>query len=66
MLSTKSESLRQEEIEVENHFLNTVSLNEQGRFVVQQPFHQSIEDLCDSHYMLVLKLFNIEKRLAKD
>jgi len=66
LLSTKSETLRQEEAEVERHFLRTVCRDENGRFVVQLPLRQPIDDLGDSRCMAVQRFFNVEKRLAKD
>jgi len=66
LLSTKSETLRQEEAEVERHFLRTVCRDENGRFVVRLPLRQPIDELGDSRCMAVQRLFNVEKRLAKD
>lgn len=63
LLTTKSESLRQEESEVESHFLTTVSRNEHDRFVVRLPLRRSVDDLSDSRYIAVQRLLNVEKRL---
>ncbi|CAI6369996.1 unnamed protein product [Macrosiphum euphorbiae] len=53
LLSTKSETLRQEEAEVERHFLRTVCRDENGRFVVRLPLRQPIDELGDSRCMAV-------------
>ncbi|KAL4104093.1 hypothetical protein QTP88_019406 [Uroleucon formosanum] len=53
LLSTKSETLRQEEAEVERHFLRTVCRDANGRFVVRLPLRQPIDDLGDSRCIAV-------------
>jgi len=53
-------------VEVERHFLKTISRDKHGRFVVRLPLHQLIDDLGDSRYMAVQRPFNVKKRLAKD
>lgn len=55
-----------EENETEQHFKNTHSRNEPGRFVVRLPLNTQLNDLGESSYMAQQRFYNLEKRLCKD
>nr|XP_029729663.1 uncharacterized protein LOC115267028 [Aedes albopictus] len=60
-------ALTQVEQDVENHFLQTISRDTTGRFVVRLPFRESMDSLLDDSYDQALRRFlAMEKRFTRD
>lgn len=60
-------ALTQTEQDVENHFLQTVSRDATGRYIVRLPFRESMSSLLDDSYDQAVKRFLLaEKRFARD
>ncbi|XP_062535738.1 uncharacterized protein LOC134204943 [Armigeres subalbatus] len=55
-----------EEQAIEEHFRATYHRNEEGRFVVQLPFRESLKQLGDSRSLAMRRFLSSERRLAKD
>lgn len=54
-----------EEIRCEENFRLTTSRANDGRFVVQLPFKDNINGLCESKELAIKRFHSLEKRLAK-
>lgn len=59
-------TMTREEIECENHFKETTTRNETGRFVVRFPLRNNYVDLGESEQTALSRLYSIEKRLSKN
>ncbi|XP_024874479.1 uncharacterized protein LOC112456282 [Temnothorax curvispinosus] len=55
----------QEEIQCEEHFLATHSRNAEGRFVIQLPLKDGIQELGESYEIAVKRLKALERKLEK-
>ncbi|XP_065092430.1 uncharacterized protein LOC135713271 [Ochlerotatus camptorhynchus] len=55
-----------EEERFEEHFQRTYRRNEDGRFVVQLPFRESVDQLKSSRSLTLKRFLLLEKRLARD
>ncbi|XP_062533633.1 uncharacterized protein LOC134202631 [Armigeres subalbatus] len=58
--------LTSEEEAIEEHFRSTYHRDEQGRFVVQLPFRESLNQLGDSRSLAMRRFLSSERRLAND
>lgn len=65
--NTINTELSEEEQYCEEHFLETVKRNEEGRFVVTLPFKNRVQhpDLGDSRKCAIATLFQLERRFGK-
>ncbi|XP_055633678.1 uncharacterized protein LOC129774015 [Toxorhynchites rutilus septentrionalis] len=54
-----------EQQEVEDHFHDTYRRDENGRFVVQLPFRDSVVDLPSNRSLALKRFFLLERRLAR-
>jgi hypothetical protein len=57
--------LSPEEVYCEQHFLNNISRDHSGRFIVKLPVSNKIKELGDSKTMALKRLQSLEKRLQK-
>ncbi|XP_055622774.1 uncharacterized protein LOC129766280 [Toxorhynchites rutilus septentrionalis] len=55
-----------EEQQIEDHFCRTYRRDEDGRFVVQLPFRESINQLGNSRSLAMKRFLSSEKRLTND
>ncbi|XP_065078260.1 uncharacterized protein LOC135701404 [Ochlerotatus camptorhynchus] len=61
-----AEALTSEEERLEEHFQRTYRRNEDGRFVVQLSFRESVDQLKRSRSLALKRFLLLEKRLAQD
>lgn len=61
--STNSWSL--EEKQCENHFVNTYSRDQTGRFIVRIPLNSSVHQLSDSRQLALRRFFSLENKLGR-
>ncbi|XP_030763464.1 uncharacterized protein LOC115888036 [Sitophilus oryzae] len=55
-----------EERECEQHFVNTFSRNDQGRFILKLPLKGNFSVLGDSENRALNRLYSVEQRLSKN
>lgn len=56
-----------EEIECENHFINTFSRDESGRYIVRIPFNGKLSmALGESHSIALKRFYQLERKLSKN
>ncbi|XP_062713737.1 uncharacterized protein LOC115269020 [Aedes albopictus] len=58
--------LSTEELACEAHFLSTYQRDENGRFIVQLPFKENIDQLDDCRALALKRFLMLEKRLARN
>ncbi|XP_062533989.1 uncharacterized protein LOC134203016 [Armigeres subalbatus] len=59
-------SYNTEEQAVEEHFLQTYRRDESGRFVVQMPFREEVEELEDNRSLALKRFFALERKLSRN
>ena len=58
--------LSPEEIECEKYFLETVTRNSEGRFIVALPFKENVNQLGESYSIAKKQLLSLKRRFAKN
>ncbi|XP_048522596.1 uncharacterized protein LOC125504514, partial [Dendroctonus ponderosae] len=59
-------NLSQEELDCEEHFINTTSRDSSGRFVVHLPVKGNLSDLGESYEVALKRFYAMERKLNKD
>lgn len=63
---TDSSPLSTEEQEVELHYANTFRRDENGRFIVQLPFRDTVMELEDNRTLALRRFHQLERRLLRN
>lgn len=64
--TSSSPRFSREEQEVEDHFLNTFSRDDAGRFTVKLPLRKNYQELGESSAIAIMQFYSLERKLSKN